>query len=172
VPEAVVADVEARIAELVEAHRPELQLLVDQALERELAQLVAQRLNGHANGNGTGPAQAVEPPAPEGMRTCAVCGRTRPLGKFDRGKRKVCTTCRSRAHTARVRAREHLPGPEPESRPAIPADELAARTRRFGALDAAALASWLTGAGLAVETAGGLVPTGLAVELGGCLEQA
>jgi hypothetical protein len=37
---AVLADVEARIAERVEARQPELELLVDQALERELAYAV------------------------------------------------------------------------------------------------------------------------------------
>jgi len=51
----------------------------------------------------------------------------------------------------------------------IPADELAARARRFGALDAPTLASWLTGAGLAVETPDGVAPTGRCLELGGAL---
>jgi hypothetical protein len=36
--------IDEQVRELVRSHRPELERLVDQALERELAQLVEQRL--------------------------------------------------------------------------------------------------------------------------------
>jgi hypothetical protein len=44
VPGAVAVDVEARITELVEAHRPELAFLVDRGGRRELARLVEERI--------------------------------------------------------------------------------------------------------------------------------
>lgn len=45
------ADIEARVRDLVAQHRPQLERLVDQALDHALAELVAERLHAH-NGNG------------------------------------------------------------------------------------------------------------------------
>jgi hypothetical protein len=108
----VQAGIDERILELVGKHRAELKHLIDQAVDRELAVLVEQRL---ANGNGfsTEPVDKPDPAAPAGARVCRSCGRERPRAKFENGRRQACTTCRSRAHTARVRERERSADSEP-----------------------------------------------------------
>jgi hypothetical protein len=94
--EAALVDVEARIAELVEARRPELERLVAQAVGAELARLVDAELERAvawlANGSGATPTSTSAP--------CSECGeRPRAPG------RTVCQACRSRRD--RTRAREH-----------------------------------------------------------------
>jgi len=59
-------------------------------------------------------------------------GLTRPIAKFENGRRKVCSTRRSRAHTARFPAREQPADPEPKSRQGIPAEQLLERVERPG----------------------------------------
>jgi hypothetical protein len=162
------AAIDERIRTLVEHHRPELEHLVDAEIDRQLDALVAERLEAR-NGNGAAPTPSVEGTE---MGTCASCGRSRPLSKFEHGRRKVCTTCRSRAHTARIREREQPASldPEPEPRLAIPADELARRSavNAYG-VNGDELERWLLAGGLALEHDGLLVPTERCLELSGAI---
>jgi hypothetical protein len=116
VPDAVVVDVEARIAELVEARRPALAELVHAAVNRELVALVdleLQALAGElvhvalANANGNGTAHddvreerrgASSTPTPELL--CSRCGLRSPM----KG-RSICKPCRYDQENARQRHR-------------------------------------------------------------------
>jgi excisionase family DNA binding protein len=121
VPGLVDVDVEARIRELVQSHRPELLELVDQALEHELARLVAERLAAR-NGNGAVTAHDQELELEHGhpVELCIRCGQ-RPRMR----ERRICRACRSAAdleRRRRARAREHAPapaddGPRPDGDP-------------------------------------------------------
>jgi hypothetical protein len=71
--------IDERIGELVAAHRPQLEQLVRQAVDRELKHLVDAELKRRANGNG----------AAATTRLCSECGE-RPAAKH----RKVCEGCR------------------------------------------------------------------------------
>jgi transposase len=144
VPGAVAVDVEARIAELVEAYRPELEQLVDQALERELAalveELVEERLAAR-NGDLRG-AEHVKPDAPATLsstataatKQCSGCGETKPAGAFEKHRSK-CRECRRR-DLARARERresaEQDPPTDPDRPAAIPTAELLARVKHNG----------------------------------------
>jgi hypothetical protein len=117
-------DLERRVAAAIEAHRPELELLVDEALELELARLVAERLAAR-NGNGAGVAElvstAVLTPAP--AEPCSRCGQAPRMRE-----RRICRHCKTTVdleRRRRARAREHAPtaaagddvGPRPDVDP-------------------------------------------------------
>jgi hypothetical protein len=97
-------DLEARIAALIEARRPELEQLVDAALDRELEAMIMARitsLNGQADliapGANNSKADYVM------VKVCTgACGRTLPLTAFEKGRGK-CRECRR----AEQRARGH-----------------------------------------------------------------
>ena len=162
------AAIDERIHELVEGHRPELERLVDQALERELAHLVEEGLAAR-NGNGAHePARnAAIVEAGAATKTCAgPCARTLPVSSFEKGRAK-CRECRRAENREREQRRtvEQQAPAEPD-RPGITADELARRAARYGSAQADDVQRWLVGARLATVKAGLLRPTAAAVELG------
>jgi hypothetical protein len=118
--------IDEQVRELVKAPRPELEQLVDQALERELNQLVEQRLNGHYVEHAAKSALPA-PAAKVTTKVCEGCGETTPEMAFEK-YRKRCRECRRRDRrtTTGVAA---AAGPD---RPEITASELAAHARRFG----------------------------------------
>jgi hypothetical protein len=111
----VAVDVEARIVELVEAHRDELVALVDRELDRALEALVVERIearNGATIGAGLDPngssgagepsndASSSDASDPNGSTAptslCESCGeRPRVVG------RRVCQRCRGRRRRER-----------------------------------------------------------------------
>jgi hypothetical protein len=114
-------DVEARIRELVDRHRPELEELVDAELDRQLDVIVGERI---AIRNGTEPvvpgAEVVNgvdhfdpvpgPKVSNGVRhfglgrepLCAQCGQRPRLA--DRSVCRTCKTTRDREHRHEKRA--------------------------------------------------------------------
>jgi hypothetical protein len=106
-----VAAIDERISFLVAAHRPELQVLVDQALDAELGRLVSERIaarNGGARREEDPPDDLPSQDPPPPPLLCADCGaRPRAPG------RRICNGCRAR----RQRAAQHEPAGDPE-RPA------------------------------------------------------
>jgi hypothetical protein len=88
--------IDERISELVSAHRPQLEQLVRQAVDRELAALVDAELARRSNGStAAGVTQTT--------KSCrGPCGRTLPASSFER-HRHVCRDCRRH----RDRDREH-----------------------------------------------------------------
>jgi hypothetical protein len=162
--------IDEQVRELVRSHRPELEQLVDQALERELAQLVEQRLAAR-NGphQAAGNAAIVETAA--ATKTCAgPCGRALPLSAFEKGRTK-CRECRRAENRDREQRRAAQQAPADPDRPAtmITADELADRVRRYHSLGPAELAHWLLDRRLATVENGLLRPTEAAVELGAAI---
>jgi hypothetical protein len=124
VPDLVELSLETRIRMLVAEHRAELERLVDAEVDRQLGELVSERIaarNGAAVGLSEGPFR-------EPQRTCRVCGE-RPATHG----RTVCSRCRHRAERARKRrsdatgpvlsASEEPRGPSPKRRtaPSAPA---------------------------------------------------
>jgi hypothetical protein len=98
VPETAIAGVEARIAELVQAHRPEVERLVREQFDRLAAELVDLELARRGNGAVTGATPTGSHPLP--TQLCARCGqRPRSPG------RTVCSRCRH----ARARERQVQP---------------------------------------------------------------
>ena len=91
---------EERVGTLLAQHREELEQLVDEALERELAQLVAERLHAR-NGNGT--TRAAEP-ATTTTKVCNRCNRNLPTSAFD-PRRGTCRQCRQQQHREREQRR-------------------------------------------------------------------
>jgi hypothetical protein len=162
------AGAEARVRELLAVHRPELERLVDQALERELTQLVEQRL---AARNGNGADQPVRNSAvAETAAATKICagpyGRALPVSAFEKGRAK-CRECPRAEHRDREQRRAvEQAAAEPERPAGITADELARRADRYAAACADELERWLLDGQLAKRTPLGLVPTPLAVELG------
>lgn len=101
--------IDERIGDLVAAHRSELELLVDRALERELAQLVEERIAAR-NGNGGTHAPSAT------TKVCrGPCGRTLPVSSFDK-HRRVCRDCRRQQN----REREHRAAAAAEPEPPRP----------------------------------------------------
>ena len=153
---------EERIGTLLAQHRPELEQLVDQAFERELAQLVEQRLAARNGGNRADLSTSPEsmPAAETTTRVCEGCGETKPAAAFEKYRRS-CRECRRRD-------RRNTPQPtpvEPERPAAIDPDELRERARVEGPA-ADDLTAWLVSEGYAEQTPAGLVPTGRGVKLG------
>jgi hypothetical protein len=161
VPETVAVDVEVRIAELVEAHRPELEQLVDQALERELQALVEQRLAAR-NGALERARQAVPPQAEPALaakpttKTCVSCGQEKPASAFEK-YRRACRDCRRRE----AREREQRRAADPERPATIDPDELRARSRVDGRRTPD-VAAWAVAQGFARLDGDRLVPTAAA----------
>lgn len=162
------AGIDERIRELVGQHRPELEQLVDQALTRELAQLVEERL---ARTNGAHNAATAAP----ATKVCAgPCGRTLPLSSFEAHRAK-CRECRRAEARERERAQrrttatvEQAPA-EPERPAAIPVTELLERARPDSRPPAPGLTHWLIAEGLATRVEGGLAPTARTIEIAGAL---
>jgi hypothetical protein len=144
VPEPAAADVEARIAELVAANREQLAQLVDQAVERELEALIAERLTA-ANG-------VHETEQRSATKICDGCGETKPETAFEKYRRR-CRECRRRdRRTAAVEQAPAEPGrPVPPPTPPPPPPP------------------GITATELAEQTPAGLVPTALALELAGAI---
>ena len=142
--------IDERVRELVRSQRSKLERLVDQALERELAQLVEQRFDGHDVERTTKP--AVPALAAETTRVCDGCGQTKPEVAFES------------IGAAAASADAETAAPPPSSRrqwtdrPAISADELARRSDRYGAICADELQRWLLDGGFATIEAGLLRP--------------
>ena len=88
--------IDARISELVSAHRPELEQLVRQAVDRELALLVDAELERRGNGSS-------ETAAAAATKVCRGCGRTLPASSFEK-HRHVCRECRARQREQRHQA--------------------------------------------------------------------
>jgi hypothetical protein len=87
--------IDERIGEIVAAHRPELEQLVRQAVDRELERLVEVELARYRNGN----------TAAATTRVCSECGE-RPAARH----RTVCERCRR----ARMREQQTVAAePEP-----------------------------------------------------------
>jgi hypothetical protein len=122
VPATVVVDVEARIAELVEAHRPELVALVDAELDRQLERLVVERLaarNGaratelEQAANGAGAASSSRPGPITPAATCSSCGeRPAVVG------RTICNRCRGRRRRERQTLADASDADGPRTAPA------------------------------------------------------
>lgn len=104
--------IEEQVKALVELHRPELQQLVDQALEAELARLVDERI---AARNGNGHVRPEPPPADSvTAKVCTACHRSLPVAAFETGRGK-CRECRRSE-----RNRERRSTPVEADRPAEP----------------------------------------------------
>jgi hypothetical protein len=99
--------VDERIAELVQAHRPELEQLVHQAIDRELEALAQQELQRRGNG-----ATSIDVTPVPTTRRCNDCGLEKPSGAFEKG-RDVCRECRH----AQARDRERRAAAEPVAEP-------------------------------------------------------
>ena len=109
--------IEEQVKALVELHRLELEQLVDEALEAELARLVDERIQArNGNGNGHVSPDIVSGDSVVAVRTCSgPCGRTLPPAAFEKGRSK-CRECRRAEHRDRQRrveatAPEELPRP-------------------------------------------------------------
>ena len=86
------ADLEHRVAALVEAHRP------------TLAELVAAEVAHRTNGNGTAPVSARQAAsAAPAAKVCGRCNELKPPGAFER-RRNVCRACRIRDRERRAPA--------------------------------------------------------------------
>jgi hypothetical protein len=101
-------DLKARIARLVEQQLPELIQLIDDALERQLAALVADRLNGHGNG----PVRTAPATGDSTVKTCRRCQTTKAVSEFHR-HRAVCKACRRVEQRTRARRTAQEP-PRPD----------------------------------------------------------
>jgi hypothetical protein len=115
VPALVDADLEQRVAALVEARRPQLAELVRRAVDHELERLVAAELE-QRNGNGYVATdfqvehdQLEKTEHVSGTKVCTNCARSLPLAKFE-AHRSKCRECRR----AEARAREHEQAPAEE----------------------------------------------------------
>jgi hypothetical protein len=148
-----VSAIDERVRQLVAAHRPEIERLVDQALERELNELVEQRL---AAGNGEPAAKPFVLPATTTTRVCEGCGETKPAGAFEKYRRR-CRECRRRDRRTAAAA-------EPGRPTAIAPAELLARVEHNNTR-ARHLIGWLLREHLAERTPGGLVATAKTREL-------
>ena len=99
------------VAAAVRARRPELELLIREQVDAELArliELVEAELQARRNG---APAEVEEPPP--GMRRCRHCGQVKPVAKFPEG-RHTCRACKSRrARERQRREHEHEASEEP-----------------------------------------------------------
>ena len=110
-------------AELEQIIRAELRQPIEQLVRQVVVELVREQLNGAGPAAETpvsGPENAQEPtngldavsshsPAPVGVKTCRVCGETKPASAFERG-RLQCRDCRR----ARVRERSSQPADDEE----------------------------------------------------------
>lgn len=160
--------IDERIQELVEAHRDQLAELVDQAVDAELARLVAQALERR---NGAAAAAPVKTPTVQtngsrpGTKTCTSCSETKPTTDFERNRAK-CRACRRREERQRAARRD--PEPADPARPAVTAAEL--RERGGNGIPADELERWLLDEHLAELGPSGLTPTARAVEIAEALE--
>lgn len=105
--------IDERISELVAAHRPELEHLIDEAIGRQLAALVEERLAAR-NGNGA----AVAPVAVTnvGTKTGNVCGTAKAATEFETGRR-TCRLCRRRQERERADRRAQAEAPAEQEPP-------------------------------------------------------
>jgi hypothetical protein len=109
-PTLVGVDVEARILELVDRHRPELEQLVDIELDRALDAIVVERIAAR-NGPDDDDLHRLDP-AP--AKLCSRCHeRPRVAG------RTICARCKSRRDGQRQRERRAAAAPV-EQEPARP----------------------------------------------------
>jgi hypothetical protein len=92
--------VEEQIRSLVTAHRPELQQLVDQALEAELEALVAERVAARNGGNGFAHQIGEQRAGLPAAKLCHRCKLEKPATEFERG-RNTCRQCRREQQRAR-----------------------------------------------------------------------
>lgn len=92
--------IDEQVRALLRSRRPELERLVDQVLEAELATLVAERLAAR-----NGVQHAV--PAPEPTKACSGCGRDLALSRFEQGRSR-CRDCRA-GDATRSRERRQSP---------------------------------------------------------------
>jgi hypothetical protein len=103
-------DLEARIAELIEARRDEVAQLVRSRIDTLAAELVEAEFRSR---NGNGHARKSETSVDlEVLRACSgACGRTLPASAFERGRSK-CRQCRRAEQRDReLRARPADPEP-------------------------------------------------------------
>ena len=144
--------IDERIHQLVEAHRPELEQLVDQALARELEALIEERLAARNGANpyprvGNAPAAQSERPEPsartDATQVCEGCGGTKPETAFEKHRRR-CRDCRRR---------DRRTAPVVEQAPAEP--------DRPADIDA-----WLVHSGFAEVNGDRLVPTDVGLQAG------
>jgi hypothetical protein len=103
-PEFAGADLERRVAALVQTHRPQLAEFVRQAVDQELQALVAAELASLNGANGTRQERSPSP-AGETSRQCRSCDRDLAPSAFETGRR-VCRECRQRQHRERERRTE------------------------------------------------------------------
>jgi hypothetical protein len=118
-------DLEARIVALVAEHRPELEQLVDQALQAAIDGIVTERLNGNGKAVISPTAATVNTPMRPVTKVCNRCTVMKPIAEFERG-RGVCRECRR--HEQRARGRR--PVQEPPHAVAGGGDSLAAAPAR------------------------------------------
>ena len=116
------------VAAAVRSRRPELELLVREQVDAELARVIgelveqelAARRNGGPVGDASPPSPEVEGPPP-GTRRCTSCGETKPLAGFPldakarEGRRNVCAECRARRRRE-VKAAKRAAAEEPHPR--------------------------------------------------------
>jgi hypothetical protein len=111
--------IDERIEQLVAAHRPELEHLVDAELDRQLDLIVGERIAAR-NGNGVRSLTAAVSTEAE-MRlgtvrnltkVCTRCRVEKPVTEFERG-RGTCMNCRRQQERQRAVARRAAEAEEP-----------------------------------------------------------
>jgi hypothetical protein len=98
--------IDEQVRALVEQHRPQLEQLVDEAVEAELARLVDERIrarNGHSTDDGTRAPSWERSSSPE-ARVCNRCQLEKPAAEFEKF-RHTCRPCRREQERERAAAR-------------------------------------------------------------------
>ena len=157
---------EQRIHQLVQAHRPELQRLVDEALEHELNLLVEERRLAARNG-AQAKARQIRRARRRAGRSAATEVCVLRVGEAGDRFREVPPDVQVMPAPGGPARRRSAAGADAEPRGAsIALEELLRRVRGHGAV-AADLEPWLLAERLAVRVGDNLAPTGHCIELGG-----